>query len=382
MLVFHLSAILVILLGGVLLCFLFVSIGRFIPDVPFMDVATPFLGLVLLISVFIWLLVVRTGIYKLAPRVRAWDQAVFQKYRDSKANEILGVLLGTDTSAAQKSKDPFYLYLRPFASTGNLPQMTKSDMTTFSKSLYIDLNGSTEKKLYEDLETIIARIVLPKGLLITLGKPGELVGAGRIPSDDKSWKLIFLKLAADAKAIFLLPSMHQGTQTEIAAIISEDYLLRKTIFIVPPKGIWMSETDFKMRSSQPTVLDRKSSSRFHAGQPHTFYQVDDSIQAMQALGLNNLPDLSAGLLLRIGPDRAVVSHRPLAIYHEPWYLMLYNFYMRMPGASHEGFRFNMRKLRKSINELEMGSIDDREHHEQSDEVQRFLAIVAGKDKID
>jgi hypothetical protein len=62
--------------------------------------------------------------------------------------------------------------------------------------------------------------------------------------------------------------------------------------------------------------------------------------------------------------------------------MLYNFYMRMPGASHEGVRLNMRKLRKSINELEMASIDDREHHEQSEKVQRFLAIVAGKDKID
>jgi hypothetical protein len=56
----------------------------------------------------------------------------------------------------------------------------------------------------------------------------------RIETNDENWFREFQLLATHACALFVLPSLHEGTSLEIEHILSNAGLLRKTILIVPP----------------------------------------------------------------------------------------------------------------------------------------------------
>jgi hypothetical protein len=117
----------------------------------------------------------------------------------------------------------FFLYLRPFASTGGV-QVVRSISRRRRRGLVVRWN---------DLEALLTRYLEPYGPLIGLGRPGEQVGAGRIPSDEESWQKLVATLAANARLLFLLPAADSGTRWEMDLVFSQPELLGKTIFIVP-----------------------------------------------------------------------------------------------------------------------------------------------------
>lgn len=91
-----------------------------------------------------------------------------------------------------KRKD-FFLYLRPFNSTGRLP------ITLQTTTRYDNTPGYSPKVHYEDnhidLETELARALEPWGQLVGLGSPGTAKGAGRIAVSDEEWRTRVLDLS-------------------------------------------------------------------------------------------------------------------------------------------------------------------------------------------
>lgn len=137
------------------------------------------------------------------------ELAWLQKYRDHRANRIFNAELTV----------PFALYLRPFAVTDRL-----------------GFYGISAKWGGVDLEALLAHSCRSWGELLALGQPGEAIGAGRIVSSDEDWKNKFHLLAERAKIIIVIPAINEGTFFEIAWLKS-NRLLRKTIFVMPPKTL-------------------------------------------------------------------------------------------------------------------------------------------------
>jgi hypothetical protein len=140
-----------------------------------------------------------------------------QKTRDKNAvvlkNKYLS-LISEDEAAG------FSLYLRPFDSTDILQSQSASGVD--SRGGYLTL----------DMESLIERSMSKKFPLIALGKPGEMIGAGRILTSEANWKDEIDILIKNAELIFILPSDHPGTLHEIQLI--KDYqLLAKCIWIMP-----------------------------------------------------------------------------------------------------------------------------------------------------
>ena len=133
-----------------------------------------------------------------------------------------------------KSKE-FFLYLRPFSSTGRLP------FTLHEAEHYVHSPGSLPKTYFEsritDLETELAKALEMCAPLIALGQPGEHVGAGRIKIEDEKWESMFIDLASRAIAIFVVPATTKGTQWELDRLANRVALRRKTLLIIPPQTI-------------------------------------------------------------------------------------------------------------------------------------------------
>jgi hypothetical protein len=173
--------------------------------------------------------------------VREKDQQIAQRARDQRAVQIYGRLRA---SKPEEQAQPYSLYLRPFTSTGHARIPLRS--AVYKRGVLAgptpgsfdpELGRTTRYKRYVtfgDFETELAALVEPQAPLIALGRTGEQIGAGRIESDDKDWRTRFELLAEHAIVIFLVPSIHEGTQWEIKRIRDDAQLLRKTILYVPP----------------------------------------------------------------------------------------------------------------------------------------------------
>jgi hypothetical protein len=129
--------------------------------------------------------------------------------RSRRAREISRRLLGTDP----RNRPRFALYLRPFASTGNL---------------------DTQQREPLDLETVLSYAVRPELLLLGLNRPQDkaIIGADYLYGADQDWFTRFQRLANNATLIFLLPSSHSGTLEEVAWLV-EARLFQKCIFLMP-----------------------------------------------------------------------------------------------------------------------------------------------------
>ena len=343
---FYAAALFLIPLGEIAILFLADYIDRFLPD------AFGFLYVILLWG---WPIFAIVCIRRLSSRVRTWEQRVFQEVRDHTAAKIERQVFLTDS---QQSLDPYFLYLRPFVSTGGLPLVTESKTSTTSKSLYISQPMFSSHDTTEDLETVLARTVLPDGMLLALGRPGEQIGAARIALDDETWIAHFRRLAEHARAIFLLPSTHPGTQLEIAEIFEREPWLKKTIFVIPPHKDKRKELTRIDRISRTYPIFRsRSSSRFTANVDRTYAESVSGI--LRALRIKSLPDPSNGLLLTISKRRTIIASRPITLYAAPWYaavewvFLLFN----AAGSSTSRENLNVRRLRRSIRELLAGTVD-------------------------
>jgi hypothetical protein len=173
--------------------------------------------------------------------VREKVQQSDQRLRDQRAVQIYDKL---KASKPGQRAPPYSLYLRPFTSTGHARIPLRSDV--YKRGVLAgptpgiwdpELGQTTRYKRYVtfgDFETELAKLVEPQAPLIALGRTGEQIGAGRIESDDKDWRVDFELLAEHAKVIFLVPSPHEGTQWEIKSILNDAKLLSKTVLFVPP----------------------------------------------------------------------------------------------------------------------------------------------------
>jgi hypothetical protein len=130
----------------------------------------------------------------------------------------------------------FSLYLRPFASTNELPvQFDHGRNIIFSERI--------------DLESILRRSVRPR-LFVAIGRTDDDIigGAGRIESAD-DWQMRVADLIQRADSIFVLPSHHEGTLWEIAWLVTH-HRLAHCMWIMPEcvfrKGMQLVVTAFSI----------------------------------------------------------------------------------------------------------------------------------------
>jgi hypothetical protein len=145
-----------------------------------------------------------------------------QRARDIDAQALLAALRSGEAVA------PFTLYLRPFASTGEIDEEELAPLLVGSRTPGLGMISAR----YE-LEHQIERATRKVGPLVALGQPLEHIGAGRIAVDDKTWQEAVRLLTRAAALIIMLPSSRAGTQWEIAHILDGD-MMRRTVIIDPP----------------------------------------------------------------------------------------------------------------------------------------------------
>lgn len=165
--------------------------------------------------------------YLFYERVRHWEQVRLQRRRDERAARTLTAI----QDGAPAPYGAYSIWLRPFTSTGRcwvVARSSKAGKGTQSAQLAgYDITVT-------DLETLLAQVMEPVAPVIALGKSGEQVGAGRVDVPGDRWQEEFALLARSAHAIFLLPSLSDGTAWELGFLLREPALLDRTVFLVPP----------------------------------------------------------------------------------------------------------------------------------------------------
>jgi hypothetical protein len=159
--------------------------------------------------------------------VRRWEQARVQRRRDRRAVRTLAAI----KTGAPARYGAYSIWLRPFTSTGRIWVPARS---TKAGTRNQPASRTGYRVVAADLETLLAAVMEPIAPVIALGKGGEQVGAGRVDVPDDRWQEAFAVLARSAHAIFLLPSMHDGTHWEVDFLVREPALLDRTVFLVPP----------------------------------------------------------------------------------------------------------------------------------------------------
>jgi hypothetical protein len=145
-------------------------------------------------------------------------------YRDWDAEVLATALVSQQASLARPA---VFLYFRPFKLTGQLHvHNPKSDIAGPTPNMFQARTVELESVLREDLE--------PYGALVGLGRPGEADGAGRVDSNEASWRQKAATLAMASDLILLVPSDRPGTVEEMKLVAQAGYL-GKTIFLMPPE---------------------------------------------------------------------------------------------------------------------------------------------------
>ena len=120
--------------------------------------------------------------------------------------------------------------------------------------------------------------------LVAFGMPGEHFGAGRLLTDDESWRKKFEVLATASTAILIIPSYQRGIMWEMRWLKCTG-LLAKCIFIMPPE---LSSGDVtRVWSRTSTILEK--------------------------LGLHLPSWRPAGLIFKLGPDGKVAAEHKLNV---------------------------------------------------------------------
>ncbi|MFT3723690.1 MAG: hypothetical protein QM773_08905 [Hyphomonadaceae bacterium] len=145
-----------------------------------------------------------------------------QHARDIDAQALLAAL------RRGEGRPPFTLYLRPFASTGEIDEEELAPLLVGGRTPGLGMISAR----YE-LEHQIERATRKVGPLVALGLPLEHIGAGRIAVDETNWKEAVELLTRAAALIIMLPSSRAGTQWEISHILDGD-MMQRTVIIDPP----------------------------------------------------------------------------------------------------------------------------------------------------
>jgi hypothetical protein len=121
-------------------------------------------------------------------------------------------------------KESFSLYLRSFSQEETLKR---------KKGIwwYLFLEGDIFGIDKETLDLLISSEVRRRYPMIAIGRPGDKLGAGRLPSSDSDWETLALLLMKEAKVIFIVPGTSRGVAWEMMNL--KGYF-QKTIYIMPP----------------------------------------------------------------------------------------------------------------------------------------------------
>jgi hypothetical protein len=124
----------------------------------------------------------------------------------------------------QGAAEPFSLYLRSFAQEERLKRR---------KGLwwYLLLEGDFFGLDRETLDLLVSSEAPYRYPTIALGRPGEKLGAGRLPSTDADWEALVLLLMRQAQVIFIVPGTSEGVMWEMERL--KDYRA-KTVYLMPP----------------------------------------------------------------------------------------------------------------------------------------------------
>lgn len=237
----------------------------------------------------------------------------------------------------------FCLYLRPFISTGILRVLYKIRYTsehdrTNTGWFEVPDDKTVTTFHWADLETILSMALEPTFRLVALGRPGEQVGAGRIPSTNETWKDNFLALARNAQGIFILPSQRKGTKWELDQIWQSEELLGKTIFLVPPVNDEYADNHIfedgaKENASQLADLDFRSSIKRY-------------LSIASKLGVNHLDKLLGRNLplIKFSADGTIPFHGIIPL-SKPVIRPILFYIKQLPTYSK---RIRIRRVRKTI----------------------------------
>ena len=162
---------------------------------------------------------------------------------------------------ARKSRCKYSMYLRPFLIDGNLPTSSprsyqtirnfysktgapgasilfKPDLADFELTLYkatksaAGMEAVTAMSPYSKAETGIPRVKLEK----------EYYKNEKDSSDGyQKWQEVVSFLSEHSDYIVLIPYWTSGTIWEIDMILSEDSLMKKTVFVIPPRDVELIE---------------------------------------------------------------------------------------------------------------------------------------------
>lgn len=170
----------------------------------------------------------------------------FQRSLDERSRSIKKRLLSRVEGQIDQQSIPRYaLFLRPFdidqfTLQPNLPGLFFY-FVPFGFKLgdrTIGFNLTPEGALAETVEN---KMLLP---LVSVATPSdkstEVQGVGRVSLNDE-WKSEIVELLHYSQIVFILPSKNEGTMYEYNLIVSNESLVVKTVFLVPPLN------------SQPTI---------------------------------------------------------------------------------------------------------------------------------
>ena len=179
------------------------------------------------------------GVAVVGHLLSAWDERRTQCRRDKRAAKILK-RLKADPARVQT---PYFVYLRPFFTTGNMPiERRRGGLLSAIPFFPAYFEDRIESRSVE-LEKTLSKALVCSGLLIGLGKPGEQIGAGRIATDDATWQDDVRLLVQHAKYLLLIPSERPGTSWEVNLTRDGGYL-DKCVFLMPPK-LYFSSIDIE-----------------------------------------------------------------------------------------------------------------------------------------
>jgi hypothetical protein len=150
--------------------------------------------------------------------VRFRDLVAGQKRRDERAAFVMSRL-------EQGGPIPEYsVYLRTFGITAKLGVSYRENTL---------LTAQVDRDDHRDLETLLAQSFETYQPLIALGKPGEHIGAGRLLTEEETWRDKIEVLLTNSSTIVMIPSHRDGTRWEVEWIISRNQQ-RKAFFLMPP----------------------------------------------------------------------------------------------------------------------------------------------------
>ncbi len=149
----------------------------------------------------------------------------------------------------QGYEEPFSLYLRSFSQEEKLKRRK-------GVWWYLLLEGDFFGLDRETLELMISSEVRRNYPMIALGRPGEKLGAGRLPSTDADWEALALLLMKQAKVIFIVPSTSDGVIWEMDRL---NGYREKTIYLMPPTKYYHGDAasaENHWRATQHTFIQR------------------------------------------------------------------------------------------------------------------------------